>query len=78
MHDIAGPRDLIKLVSTPNFGDEKAPKVRTVSTQFKPKGTKNTEPQSAERDPRAMNQRALNRQKNEHKTLNRREHARSP
>jgi SET domain-containing protein len=33
------------------------------------------EPQSAEgaeRNPRAMNQRALNRQKNEHKTLNRR------
>ena len=33
----------------------------------------NTEMQGAEKDPRAMNQRALNRQKNEHKILNRRE-----
>jgi hypothetical protein len=38
MHDIAGPRGLKTLVSTPNFGGEKAPKDRTVSTQFEPKG----------------------------------------
>jgi len=33
--------------------------------------TENTEPQNADRDPRATNQRALNQQKNKHRTLSR-------